>query len=57
MWSLEIIVALGNNYGSSFESPISEEVRFGFLFAQNQIIFCMKTTKVFVKDVTSQLSS
>lgn len=54
---LKIIAVLGSNYESSV-STFTEEVRFGLLFAQNQkIILCMKTTKVFVKDVIWRLSS
>lgn len=58
MWTLKIIAVLGNNSESSVESAFTEEVRFGLLFAQNQkIILCVKTTKVFVKDVMRRLSS
>lgn len=58
MWTLNIIVVLGNNYESSIESTFSKKVGFGFLFTHKQkIISCMKTTEVSVKDVIWRLSS
>lgn len=58
MWTLNIIVVLGNNYESSVELTFSENIRFGSLFTHKQkIIPCMKTTEVSVKDVIWRLSS